>query len=77
MHWKQPRQLEGEDAQFMCQGPCLTPIPAPRVQQPWKNFVASLATDKEAAPPMRKLISADLHDIKIIKKEGRLKGKWL
>lgn len=53
------------------------PHPDPRVQQPWKNFVASLATDKEAAPPMRKLISADLHDIKIIKKEGRLKGKWL
>lgn len=50
--------------------------PAPDVQQPWKNFVATLATDKEA--PMRKIdISADLHDIKISKKEGRLKGKWL
>lgn len=50
--------------------------PTVYIQQPWKNFVASLATDKEA--PMRKLaISADLHDIKIIKKEGRLKGKWL
>lgn len=47
-----------------------------RVQQRWKNFAASLATDKEA-PDERIDISADLHDIKIIKKEGRLKGKWL
>lgn len=45
----------------------------PRVQQPWKNFVATLATDKDEKID----ISADLHDIKIIKKEGRLKGKWL
>lgn len=48
----------------------------PHAQQPWKNFVATLATDKEA-PDERIDISADLHDIKIIKKEGRLKGKWL
>lgn len=42
--------------------------------QPWKNFAASMAADRR--PPMRELISADLHDIKIIKKEERLKGKW-
>lgn len=35
-----------------------------------------LATNKEA-PDEKVDISADLHDIKIIKKEGRLKGKWL
>lgn len=27
---KTPRRLEGEDAQFVCQGPCLTPSPPPR-----------------------------------------------
>lgn len=47
----------------------------PHAQQPWKNFVATLATDR--GPDERIDISADLHDIKIIKKEGRLKGKWL
>lgn len=52
-------QLEGEDVQFMCQG--LRLIPRPRVQQPWKNFVASLATDKEA--PMRKSISVQIYMI--------------
>lgn len=43
-------------------------------QQPWKNSIALSATNEEA-PVMD--ISADLHGIKIIKKEGRLKDKWL
>lgn len=57
MHWKDPRQLEGEAVQFMCQTLCLPS--SPRVQQPWKNSVASLATDKEA--PMRNLISVQIY----------------
>lgn len=27
MHWKDPRQLEGEAVQFMCQTPCLPSSP--------------------------------------------------
>ena len=54
-----PHQLEGEDVQFICRGFSLTP--APDVQRPWKNFVASLATDKEA--PMRKSISVQIYMI--------------
>lgn len=65
---KAPHQLEGEDAQFMCQG--LIPFPPPAVSKPWKNSVASSATDQEADDETD--LSADLHDIKIIKKEGRL-----
>lgn len=57
MHWKDPRQLEGEAVQFTCQTPCLPS--SPRVQQPWKNSVASLATDKEAQ--MRNLISVQIY----------------
>lgn len=42
--------------------------------QPWKNVAAWMAAEREV-PPMRELISADLHDRKIITKEEKLKGK--
>lgn len=67
--WNTPSRLEPEEVQFVCLGVTC-------VQQPWKNFAALTAIDKEA-PNERINISADLRDIKIIKKEGRLKGKWL
>lgn len=72
MHQKHPPC--GRKGCSVCQGPCLIP-PAPthsnlgRTLQPLWLLIE--------APDERIDISADLHDIKIIKKEGRLKGKWL
>lgn len=68
-----PHQLEGEDAQSV--GGCASSFSPPLCSNLRRTLRPCLATDR--GPNKKTDISADLHNIKIIKKECRLKGKWL
>lgn len=52
---------------------CASSLPPPATLEEHRSFVSY----RQRGPDEETGISADLHDIKIIKKEGRLKGKWL